>query len=106
MNGQKKRTVFSVLGLVALLLACMVGVQGVFAGLGMVAAQGEGSEVSQSASADASQSQPEGEREPSGSGETDAAQPAPRFCPFCGEGLPSTFQWGQYCPYCGEQVNS
>ena len=31
-------------------------------------------------------------------------QPAPKFCPDCGQGLPESFDWGQYCPYCGEQA--
>ena len=30
--------------------------------------------------------------------------PAPNFCPFCGDELPDSFQWGQYCPFCGENV--
>jgi len=30
--------------------------------------------------------------------------PAPNFCPFCGDELPESFQWGQYCPFCGENV--
>ena len=35
-----------------------------------------------------------------------SSQPAPSFCPFCGKGLPSSFQWGQFCPYCGEQIEA
>ena len=94
MNGKKKSSVLSILGLAALLVACVIGVQAVFIGLGMVIpneARTEGDAYqSQSASA-------------SVSGAT--AQAAPSFCPFCGESLPSAFQWGQFCPYCGEQVN-
>ncbi len=32
------------------------------------------------------------------------ALPAPRYCPHCGQGLPESFQWGQFCPYCGEEA--
>ena len=31
-------------------------------------------------------------------------QPAPKFCPDCGAGLPDSFAWGKFCPYCGELV--
>ncbi len=37
----------------------------------------------------------------------DPAQPgaaAPSFCPYCGDELNDSFQWGQFCPYCGEKV--
>ena len=37
--------------------------------------------------------------------ESQTAQ-GPSFCPFCGEGLTSSFQWGQYCPWCGEKVEN
>ncbi len=85
MNDKRKRAILSVVGMVALLIVCVIGVQAVFAGLGMVSAQHGGVSSSQSAG---------------------SAQHAPSFCPFCGEGLPSSFQWGQFCPYCGEQVEA
>ena len=94
MNDQRKRTILSVIGMLALLIACVIGVQAVFAGLGAaIPNQGRG----QSTSASASQSTPDGAA---------SAQSAPSFCPFCGENLPSAFQWGQFCPYCGEQVEA
>ena len=37
-------------------------------------------------------------------GGTKAEQPAPKFCPDCGAGLPESFAWGKYCPFCGELV--
>ena len=36
--------------------------------------------------------------------EKEPEHPAPSFCPDCGQGLPETFDWGQYCPYCGQQA--
>lgn len=33
-----------------------------------------------------------------------AQQPAPKFCPDCGSGLPESFAWGKFCPFCGELV--
>ena len=96
MNDKRKRAILSVVGMVALLIVCVIGVQAVFAGLGMVSAQHGGVSSSQSAQADGDGSQPV--QEP--------GAPAPSFCPFCGEGLPSSFQWGQFCPYCGEQVEA
>ena len=39
MNDKRKRTILSVMGMVALLIVCVIGVQAVFAGLGMVSAQ-------------------------------------------------------------------
>lgn len=96
MNDKRKRTILSVVGMVALLIVCVIGVQVVFAGLGMVSAQAEG-DGSQPAQEPGASSVPE---------DAGSAQPAPSFCPFCGEGLPSSFQWGQFCPYCGEQVEA
>jgi flagellar basal body-associated protein FliL len=32
--------------------------------------------------------------------------PAPSFCPFCGEKLPESFQWGQFCTQCGGKIES
>lgn len=107
MNDKKKRTILSVVGMIVLLLVCAFGVQAVFAGLGMVGSQSGGSSSSsQSVPADGSQGQTDqetGAPEESGTG---SAQSAPSFCPFCGEGLPSSFQWGQFCPYCGERVEA
>ena len=108
MKDQKKRTILSVVGMVALLIVCVVGVQAVFAGLGMVSAQqGDVSSSSQSAQADGDGSQmvqnPGASSAPE---DTGSDQPSPSFCPFCGEGLPSAFQWGQFCPYCGKLVEA
>ena len=37
-------------------------------------------------------------------GELIEEQPAPSYCPHCGEGLPESFTWGKFCPYCGTHV--
>ena len=106
MSDKRKRTILSVVGMVALLIVCVIGVQAVFAGLGMVSAQ-HGVSSSQSAQEEGDGSQPA--QEPGASSvpeDAGSAQPAPSFCPFCGEGLPSSFQWGQFCPYCGEQIEA
>ena len=75
MSDKRKRTILSVVGMVALLIV-----------LSLIHI-----------------SEPGASSAPEDAG---SAQPAPSFCPFCGEGLPSSFQWGQYCPYCGEQVEA
>ena len=36
--------------------------------------------------------------------EANTEQPAPKFCPDCGAGLPESFTWGKFCPFCGEVV--
>ena len=107
MSDKRKRTILSVVGMVALLIVCVIGVQVVFAGLGMVSAQNGDILDSQSAQADGDGSQmvqnPGASSAPE---DTGSDQPSPSFCPFCGEGLPSAFQWGQFCPYCGELVEA
>ncbi len=91
MNPSKKKNLLTVAGLILLLLACVAAVELIFMGLGeAIPNQGRGS-ASQSVQTEL----------------PDQSTPAaPSFCPFCGEGLPSTFQWGQFCPYCGGQVEA
>ena len=89
MNPSKKKNLLTVAGLILLLLACVAAVELIFMGLGeAIPNQGRGS-AGQSV-----QTQLPDESTPA----------APSFCPFCGEDLPSTFQWGQFCPFCGERV--
>ena len=89
-SEQKKQGWLPIVGLIALIIVLFVGIKLVFAGLGAVIPQNPGS----------AQSAGQAERnEP-----TSSEQTAPAFCPFCGEGLNDSFQWGQYCPYCGEKV--
>ena len=91
MNPSKKKNLLTVAGLILLLLACVAAVELIFMGLGeAIPNQGRGS-AGQSV-----QTQLPDQSAPA----------APSFCPFCGEGLPSTFQWGQFCPYCGGQVEA
>ena len=91
MNPSKKKNLLTVAGLILLLLACVAAVELIFMGLGeAIPNQGRGS-AGQSVQTEL----------------PDQSTPAaPSFCPFCGEGLPSTFQWGQFCPYCGGQVEA
>ena len=89
MNPSKKKNLLTVAGLILLLLACVAAVELIFMGLGeAIPNQGRGSANQSVQSELPDQSTPA----------------APSFCPFCGEGLPSTFQWGQFCPFCGERV--
>ena len=88
---EKKNGWLPIVGLVALIVVLFAGIKLVFFGLGEAIPQ-HSSDRSQSSA----QSQPM-ENETVG-------QNAPAFCPFCGEELNSSFQWGQYCPYCGEKV--
>ena len=89
MNPSKKKNLLTVAGLILLLLACVAAVELIFMGLGeAIPNQGRGS-AGQSV-----QTQLPDQSTPA----------APGFCPFCGEDLPSTFQWGQFCPFCGERV--
>ena len=97
---EKKKGILSILGLIFLLITCVIGVQAIFIGLGMAIPNEE--RVIEASS----QSQIIQSGNPSENSGTTSAQSAPSFCPFCGEGLPSSFQWGQYCPYCGEPVKS
>lgn len=93
-NKEKKRGTWTIVGLVALILVLFVGIKMVFAGLALAIPQDKaGTSASQSLDISTSQSQ---------SVETDS--PAPSYCPYCGEKLNDSFQWGQYCPFCGESV--
>ena len=89
-NPSKKKTILTVAGLLLLILACVAAVELIFLGLGE-AIPNESRDSGQSV-----QTQLPDQSAPA----------APSFCPFCGEGLPSSFQWGQFCPWCGERVNS
>ena len=105
MNQPTKRTLLSIGGMVLLLIACVLGVQLIFAWMGTAFSTSTGDSQSQSAPVERSQSQEQILADASEDG-AGSVQSAPSFCPFCGEGLPSSFQWGQFCPYCGEQVSS
>ena len=88
-NPSKKKTILTVAGLLLLILACVAAVELIFLGLGEAIPNQAKDSAGQSV-----QTQPPDQSAPA----------APSFCPFCGEGLPSAFQWGQFCPFCGERV--
>ena len=93
-NETKKSGLWSIAGMVVLIIVLFVGIKAVFAGLEAAIPQNKTDvSASQSQSVGAGQNQ----EEPGG-------LPAPGFCPFCGEALNDSFQWGQYCPFCGELV--
>lgn len=87
----KKHQGLMIAGLIVLILALMLGVTLIFAGLeAMVPASRSG------------QTAPPGSQSASASQSREEAVPS--FCPFCGEALHESFQWGQFCPWCGEKV--
>lgn len=94
---EKKSSKMVIVGLIVLVVGLVLGVKLIFAALAAAlpppADQSiqtmDGSQTSQNAVMDSS-------------GEN--AQPAPNFCPYCGDELTDSFQWGQFCPYCGEKV--
>ena len=88
---QKKSGWLSIIGLIALIVVLFAGIKLIFFGLGEAIPQQP-----------ADSSQPPAQSQPVEEGSTQ--QDAPAFCPFCGEELNQSFQWGQYCPFCGEKV--
>ena len=92
MNEKKKPTWLTIAGLIALIIVLCLCVELIFMFLGRaIPQQGQ---ASQSGVSSSLEQVPE---------ESQTAQ-GPGFCPFCGEGLTSSFQWGQYCPWCGELI--
>jgi len=91
MEEKKKRPEWlTIVGLLALVLALMLGIKLMF---GMLETAIPPMDAAGSAS-----SAVVGEQQ--GDGE----QKGPKFCIHCGEGLPEQFRWGQYCPECGGKV--
>ena len=93
MNEKKPGGWRMIMGGILLILALYLGIQFVFWGLEQAIAKrpDTGMQSGQSVSASLS---------PEGRGEENV----PSFCVHCGEGLPESFQWGQFCPYCGKKV--
>ena len=86
-DSEKKQGWLPIFGMLALIVVLFLCIKVIFAGLERMFPQPspEGGPM-------VTQSQP-------------IEQPStPAFCPYCGEKLHDTFQWGQYCPYCGEKV--
>ena len=90
-NESKKQTWLPIIGGIALIIVLVIIVKLIFAGLERAIPRPEVGE----------RSQPPAQSQMS---EDISATKGPRFCPFCGEELNGSFQWGQYCPFCGEKV--
>ena len=89
-SEQKNKGWLPIVGLIALIVVLFLGIKLVFAGLGAAIPQ-----------------KPTDPQPPVQTEQVEKPGPeqtAPAFCPFCGQELNSSFQWGQYCPYCGERV--
>lgn len=86
---EKKQSWLPILGLLALIVVLFLCIKLIFAGMEQMFKQPAAEYIPEAA-----QSRPVEQQ----------TAPAPAFCPYCGEKLHDTFQWGQYCPYCGEKV--
>jgi len=91
MNEDKKQTWLPIVGGIALIVVLFIAIKLIFAGLERAIPRQPPEDTSAPFSQSAQTEQPAGVQ-------------APSFCPFCGEELNSSFQWGQYCPFCGEKV--
>ena len=97
-SEEKKKGWLTIAGLIALIVVLFLGIKLIFAGLGAAIQQDPGAGQSVGAG------QMSGTVSSAGSASAGFAGNAPAFCPFCGEELNESFQWGQFCPYCGEKV--
>ena len=95
-NEKKKNSWLPIVGGIALIIVLFIVVKLIFAMLAQVVPPER-----LNPEAFASQSQSQTQEQPVGDGQ--AAQ-GPAFCPFCGEEMTNSFQWGQFCPFCGEKV--
>ena len=90
-NKNNKSDTKLIVGLILLIVALVLAIKMIFAGLAVAIPQQPA--ASQSVQAETPPAQSE-------TGEVSA----PHFCPFCGDELPGSFRWEQFCPYCGEKV--
>ena len=88
--------VIAIVGGIALIIVLFIVVKMIFAMLAQVVPPER-----LNPEAFASQSQSQSQEQPAGDGQADQG---PAFCPFCGEEMTDSFQWGQFCPFCGEKV--
>ena len=95
-NEKKKNSWLPIVGGIALIIVLFIVVKLIFAMLAQVVPPER-----LNPEAFASQSQSQTQEQPVGDGQV--AQ-GPAFCPFCGEEMTDSFQWGQFCPFCGEKV--
>ena len=89
MEHQEEKKELSLWVWIALLAVLVIGVVGIFLGLEKVMPQQWEAQQQQQAVEQTEQLKP----------------PAPNFCPYCGDSLPETFEWGRFCPYCGKIVD-
>ena len=97
-ENKKKNDGLLIIGLLALIVLLFSGIKFVFAGLD-AAVPGL-----KDMAADYEERHSTSISTPVDSGEGENENPAPNFCPHCGDGLPESFAWGQFCPYCGKKV--
>lgn len=90
-NESKKQTWLPIVGGVVLIVVLFIAIKLIFAGLEQV--------IPKQTAGDSSQPPAQSQTV-----EDVSETKGPRFCPFCGEELNDSFQWGQYCPFCGEKV--
>ena len=93
-ENKKKSDLPMIMGIVALILVLFIGVKFVFAALDTAMPDLKYMNADYEARHNPAVSQQVEE----------SKNPAPNFCPHCGDGLPETFDWGQFCPYCGKKV--
>ncbi|MGI5934560.1 MAG: hypothetical protein ACOX7A_07145 [Lawsonibacter sp.] len=97
-ENEKKNSWLPIVGGIALIIVLFIVVKLIFAMLAQVVPP---ERLNPEAFASQSQSQSQPQEQPAGDG--NEAQ-GPAFCPFCGEEMTESFQWGQFCPFCGEKV--
>ena len=95
-NPARKNSWLPIVGGIALIIVLFIVVKMIFAMLAQVVPPER-----LNPEAFASQSQSQSQEQPAGDGQADQG---PAFCPFCGEEMTDSFQWGQFCPFCGEKV--
>ena len=101
-NTKTQNQTIVIIGLIALIFALFIGVKLIFAGLdAAIDSEDTLPAASQSTQVDVPD-QSAASSTPTGGEQSDL--PAPSFCPHCGDGLPESFDWGQFCPWCGEKV--
>ena len=102
-NNKTQNQAIVIIGMIALIVALILGVRLVFAGLDAAIPDlkymASDYEVRHGESVDGSAQSGDTSGAPA-----DGEEAGPSFCPHCGEGMRENFQWGQFCPHCGKKV--